>query len=168
MGVQNWGTVFSERSVPGCYKLRKSRDTTCLFFLRDTTLPNFLLSLSEKKTGSVSRYLPTFFSLSQTDYISPTTAAPTSFKSKLNKSFTRKTSGHCLGTFQTAKLCFDYTPPAKGSVSNYPPQLSSLSLSLKKRQVVSLATSQLSSLSLSLCLSLRQTTFRPLQQLQHL
>jgi hypothetical protein len=47
------------------------------------------------------------------NYISPTTAAPTSFKSKLNKSFTRRTSGHCLGTFQTAKLCFDYTPPPK-------------------------------------------------------
>jgi hypothetical protein len=27
--------------------------------------------------------------------------------------FTRRTSGHCLGTFQTAKLCFDYTPPPK-------------------------------------------------------
>jgi hypothetical protein len=38
--------------------------------------------------------------------ISPTTAAPTSFKSKLNLSFTRRTIGHCLGTFQTAKLCF--------------------------------------------------------------
>jgi hypothetical protein len=28
----------------------------------------------------------------------------------LIKSFTRRTSGHCLGTFQTAKFCFDYTP----------------------------------------------------------
>jgi hypothetical protein len=44
---------------------------------------------------------------------------------------TRRTSGHCLGTFQTAKLCFDYTSLQNGSVSHYPPpQLSSLSLSL--------------------------------------
>jgi hypothetical protein len=66
--------------------------------------------------------------LPKSDYISPTTAAPTYFKSKLNKSFTRRTSGHCLGTFQTAKLCFDYTPPPYGSVARYPPA----SLSLKK------------------------------------
>jgi hypothetical protein len=70
--------------------------------------------------------------LPKSDYISPTTAAPTSFKSKLNKSFTRRTSGHCLGTFQTAKLCLDYAPLQNGSVSHYPsPQLSSLSLSLR-------------------------------------
>jgi hypothetical protein len=25
--------------------------------------------------------------------------------------FTRRISGHCLGTFQTAKFCFDYIPP---------------------------------------------------------
>jgi hypothetical protein len=55
----------------------------------------------------------------------------TSFKSQLNKSFTRRTSGHCLGTFQTAKLYFDYTPLQNGSVSHYPPNfLLSLSLSL--------------------------------------
>jgi hypothetical protein len=53
-----------------------------------------------------------------------------SFKSKLNKSFTRRTSGHCLGTFQIAKLCFDYTPLQNGSVSHYPPPKFLLSLSV--------------------------------------
>jgi hypothetical protein len=52
----------------------------------------------------------------------------------LIKSFTRRTSGHCLGTFQTAKLCFDYTPLQNGSVSHYPPQtFFSLSLSRSLR-----------------------------------
>jgi hypothetical protein len=31
----------------------------------------------------------------------------------LIKSSTRRISGHCLGTFQTAKLCFGYNPPSK-------------------------------------------------------
>jgi hypothetical protein len=75
---------------------------------------------------SIRHFFPEF-------YISPTTAAPTYFKSNLNKSFTRRTSGHCLRTFQTAKLCFDYTPLQNGSLSHYPPpQLSSLSLSLSQ------------------------------------
>jgi hypothetical protein len=57
-----------------------------------------------------------------TPCIPPTTAAPTSLKkNKFNKSFTRRTSGHCLGTFQSAKLLFDYTPLQTGSVSHYPP-----------------------------------------------
>jgi hypothetical protein len=44
-----------------------------------------------------------------------------SFKLKTESlTFTRRTSGHCLGTFQTAKLCFDYTPLQNGSVSHYP------------------------------------------------
>jgi hypothetical protein len=52
------------------------------------------------------------------------------------------TSGHCLGTFQTAKLCFDYTPLPNGSVSHNPPQLSSfLSLSLSLPLSLSLSLS---------------------------
>jgi hypothetical protein len=40
-----------------------------------------------------------------------------------------RTSGHCLGTFQTAKLCFGYNPPPNGSVSHYhSPTFFSLSL----------------------------------------
>jgi hypothetical protein len=57
------------------------------------------------------------------DYISPTTAAPTSLKFKIEQipntslAFTRRTSGHCLVAFQTAKLCFGYTPLQNDSVS---------------------------------------------------
>jgi PAS domain-containing protein len=60
----------------------------------------------------------------------PTTAAPTSFKSKLKKSFTRSASGHCLGTFETAKLCFDYTPLQTVVSLTTSPQNFLLSLSL--------------------------------------
>jgi hypothetical protein len=63
------------------------------------------------------------------DSIPLTTAAPTSLNPKLIKSFTRRTSGHCLGTFQTAKLCFGYTPLQTVVSLTTTPQLSSLSLS---------------------------------------
>jgi hypothetical protein len=39
--------------------------------------------------------------------------------------------GHCLGTFQTAKLCFGYTPLQTVVSLTTTPQLSSLSLSLR-------------------------------------
>jgi hypothetical protein len=48
----------------------------------------------------------------------------------LIKSFTRRTSGHCLGTFQTAKLCFGYTPLQTVVSLTTTLQLSYLSLSL--------------------------------------
>jgi hypothetical protein len=55
-----------------------------------------------------------------------------SLNSKLIKSFTRRTSGHCLGTFQTAKLCFGYTPLQTVVSLTTTPQLSSLSLNIYK------------------------------------
>jgi hypothetical protein len=56
----------------------------------------------------------------------------------LIKSFTRKTSGHCLGTFQTAKLCFGYTPrQTVVSLTTTPlPTFFSLSLSLSTKSLL--------------------------------
>jgi hypothetical protein len=99
---------------------------------------HLLFSFSHLPYICIYIYIRHNTALPKSDYISPTTAAPTSFKSKLNKSFTRRTTGHCLGTFQTAKLCFDYTPLQNGSVSHYPPQLSSFSLSLSNDRLCGL------------------------------
>jgi hypothetical protein len=61
--------------------------------------------------------------LPKSDYISPTTSAPTSLKIKIEQitntslAFTGRTSGHCLGTFETAKVYCDYTPPSNTVLS---------------------------------------------------
>jgi hypothetical protein len=44
--------------------------------------------------------------------------------------FTRRTSGHCLGTFVAANLNLCSPPPVKCSAYRYSPTFSSLSLSL--------------------------------------
>jgi hypothetical protein len=70
--------------------------------------------------------------LPKLDYISPATAAPTSLKFKIQQipntslAFSRRTSEHCLGTFQSAKFCFDYTPSntVVSLTTLTPPQLS--------------------------------------------
>jgi hypothetical protein len=86
------------------------------------------------KTDSVQYNI----ALQKSDYISLTTAAPTSLKSKLNKSRIQPSplpEGLAGTAWEPSKLpnSVSITPPLQhGSVSHYPPQLSlSLSLSVQ-------------------------------------